>query len=367
MTDSTRRWLFLVHVCVVLSEKVPRGLPPCRESFVVFGLVHTSPDDRLAGSVGLTRTFPLILISDGTVRYPYPWIRPNDASVEVNFTRRQEVVVRELRRLYPNVSNVGISHHCALERDFVCYAVCRFGGDELELYEDEDGSGTAREGTPEEICGRRVGISTLKRSWGTIWRRWRAVCLDFERLKPIRVSVTFSYHAGEREAWCNVSLSVPVRCKARVYRDGHAQGSSPCEQHADGTVGALFGYKIEGSGTLAGLTCHVVGDMFEETIARLGGARAIATQTVVAPADLSATVFTTRIPSVIATGGGGTDGGLIEDQTDRGPSIGLGVCLACVFVFALAVLVFAFRRRLGLRSLNRAMERTLGRMAYRRM
>lgn len=368
MTGSARRWWFFVHACVVLSEKFPPKLSPCQGGSVIFGLVHTSSDNGLAGSVELMRTFPLIQISNGTVSYPYPWIRLNDTSVEVNFTKHQEVVLRELRKLYPNASNVGIFHHCALDRDLLCYVVCEFDEDELELYEDEEGSGTAQEGTPEEICGRRIGISTLKGSWGTIWRRWHNVCLDFERQKPIRVSVTFRHHAHEKEVWCNVSLSVPVRCKVRLYRGHDSLGSSPCEQYANGTVGALFGYKLERSGTLDGLTCHVISDMFEDTIVRLGDERTIATPTVIVPTTRapSITVLTTGIPSVIATREDGTDGGLTENQTDRGPIIGLSVCLACVFVGAVATLIFAFRKRLGLRSLDRAVDRVFARVTYRR-
>lgn len=346
MTFLNRGWPVLLHLVYVTSSSwIPsKKFPLCEGGTVIFDARYALPGDVFHGSVELIDTLSLIWIGNVSVNHPYPQLRINDTSVEVNFTRRQEGILREFRRLLPNASNLGISYYCDLAEDFLCEAVCTFDEEEIDLADEEVGSGDLETGGLREICKKKEGLTFLQRSWEKVWKRWQTVCLYFETQKPIPVNVTFRHHTRESEIRCRVSVPEPVVCKARIYNGTEALGSAPCQQYADATVGAVVTHRVGETDELVELTCVVIGDMINETVVPLD-------QNV----DVSMTA-TTRLRSAV---------GSKESQMAGGGGIGLAVGLLLVALVGSAVLVVAFRRRLGLRTLDRFVNRLISRFFYR--
>lgn len=344
MTFRTRRWLCLAFLFgATTSLRVHLDSSPCEGGMVIFQARYTPSVDGFSGFIELTDTVALVWIGNVSVSYPYPQLRLNDTSVEVNFTRRQEGTLRELHRRLPGVSSLEISYYCDLTEDFLCDAVCIFDDEEIDLTV-EDGSGDGEDSELRELCKKKAGLAFLRRSWEKIWPHWQNVCLYLETQKPIRTNVTFRYHARDGEVRCRVSVAEPVRCKARIYNGTKALASAPCEQHADASVGASVAYRVRGGDGLTGFVCEVMGDMINDTIVSLD------------PNPEPSTDAPSRPSS--------TDGALAY-RADDGVGIGLTVGLPVTVLVVATVLVVIFRRRLGLWTLDRIVNRATSRFAYR--
>lgn len=342
MTFLARRWWCFVSWLTVASPlRMPSIPSPCEGGTVIFQAWSTSPGDGFSGLIELTDTVPLVRIDNVSVSCPYPQLRLNDTSVEVNFTRLQEGTLRELRRRLPDASSLGISYYCDLTEDFLCDAICIIDGEELDLT-IEGGSGDSEDAELREICKKKEGIAFLQRAWEKIWRRWRDVCLYLETQRPVRTNVTFRYRADDREVCCRVSVAEPVLCRVRIYNGTRALASASCAQRGDASVGASVGYRVGGTDALTGFVCDVTGDMINVTIV---------------PLDLD---FSTTTPSRVDF----TDGSLAY-RADGDVGVRLTVGLLSAVLIVAAVLTVAFRKRLGLWTLDRIVNRATSRFAYR--
>lgn len=337
------RWVFLVQlVRVAIVSGTAGGTSPCERDAVVFSSFAPSPAGETTGLVGLVDTFPLIVIENGTVRRPYPWLSLGDTAVEVNFTRHQETVVRELRKAAATSSSVAVTYYCFLEKNFSCDIICKIDDDYLEVVDGKIDGRTIQGEELERACQMRYGIGLLESAWTRIRERWRNVCSHLETTGTTEVKISFLYHADRREAWCTASVSQPVRCKFTIYNDTRVVGGYPCSQTGL-TVGGTLAYNLEGAEETKGLKCSVSGKLLREVFADLEMSDSIG--------ELEAGDFSDGAPA----GYGAVDG-------SHGTSVGLSVGIVCVFLIAVAVFVLAFRKKLGPWSLNRVGSR----FVYRR-
>lgn len=313
------RWLFLCHLADAAFRSVTmRGRSLCRSSSIVLSASYTTADRRTTGRLGLVGTFDLVLIGDGTVRHPYPrLLSAKETVVEVNFTQHQEVVARVLHTQYPQVSTVSVSYLCALVPSLSCETICEMGEDVVVVSGGEVTRRTVKNDEVDQTCEMEYGLSLLQHSWDRIYRRWLGLCFYFDNLQ---VNISFTYDAVTNTSRCNASVSEPVCCVVTVYRRDEAVGSEPCVRDGP-TVGGVLSYEPEDAEDLSALRCSVSGPLLKEVSVRL---------------------------------------------EPRDPSAALGVGLVFALLFATAVFVLAFRRRLGLRFLDRAVERVSSHLAYRR-
>lgn len=331
------RWMILGHLSYVASSSMTvRGSSPCQRNSVLLQSTYAASDRETTGGVGLTDTFALVVVDNGTVRYPYPWLSVRETAVEVNFTRHQDVVLRDLRTHFPRALTVSVSHFCSLERNISCDVICKIDDDFIVVSEGEIIQRTLQDQNADRICKTKYGFSLLERSWNRIFSRWWGLCSYFEGAERTRVNISFTYHAETNASWCNASVSEPVHCKLTVYHREEVVGSKPCAR--DGAaVGAALSYEPTEDQDLHSLKCSVSGNLLKEVFTRLE--------------------TRDRDDHSDAAGYGRTDGGT---------NAGLGVGVVFALLVALAVSVVAFRKRLGLRVLDRAVDRVCARLTYLR-
>lgn len=334
------RWVFLSHLSyAVFSSTIVYKSSRCQRSSVVLESSYTTSDRKTMGAIGLTETFALVVIDNGTVRYPYVWLPVKDAVVEVNFTRHQDVVLRDLRAHFPNALTVSVSYFCSVERNLSCDVICRFDDDFIVVSEGEITQRTIQDQKADRICKMEYGLALLEDSWGRIFTRWSALCSYFEKGETIQVNISFTYDTETNTSWCNASVSEPVHCKLTVYYKEKVVGSEPCVR--DGlTVGAALLYDPKKEQDLRNLTCSVSGPFVKEVFVDLKVSKQNEEDSDAASREY-------------ADGAGAT-------------GTGLGIGVVFVLLLAMAVFVLAFRRRLGLRSLDRVVDRVSARFAYLR-
>lgn len=326
MEVSPSSWFFLSYLVSVVG--IFYGSSPCEKSTVVFRSSYATFRNRTTGLIGLLDTFPLITIENGSVRCPYSQLSLGDVAVEVNFTRRQEGVLSELRRTASTFSVVSVTRFCPLVEAFSCDLICRIDDDYLEILDGEIGRRTLRGEDVERACKTDFGTALLKDAWTRIRPRWRDVCAYFEKAGTIEVKISFRYRTNDTGAWCDVSVSQPVRCKLTIYNGTRVVYGYPCSR--DGlTVGGSIFYEIEKPEDTKGLKCSVSGELVREVFAELEVSEPVA-----------------DFPDATS----------IEDEAVKGSrdtSVGLSVGFVCVFLIAAGISILASRRGLGLRTLDR--------------
>lgn len=339
MGVPSSRWVFFGHlVYVAFGPLVIGGISPCEKTAVVFSSSAPTPAGGTTGLVGLVDTFPLIVIENGTVRRPYSWLSLGDTAVEVNFTRHQETVVRELRKAAATSSSVSVTYYCFLGETFSCDILCKIDDDYLEVVDGKIDRRTLQGEELERACQLRYGIGLLEGAWTRIRQRWRNLCSSLERTEAVEVKISFFYHADSREAWCSVSVSQPVRCKFTIYNHTRVVGGQPCSRIGL-AVGGTLAYDLESAEEAKGLKCSVSGDLLREVFADLEVSDSTGNLSDVAPAGYE-----------------------LADES-HAASVGVSVGIACVFLIAVAIFVLAFRKRLGPWSLNRVGSRFVYRRA----
>lgn len=288
------------------------------ERFIVNTIYESGPGS-FQGTFRLQFSKPLIFVTNHTVLL-HPWLSRREVRVELNFTQMQRDFARLLLPKFGYPAVLAIYYVCGL--DVVCDALCTSENQTVWKNRGRQGAGDQ---TLRDECDRGYGLNLLSEHPGPLKRRWIEFCQNVSTyLKTENVSVSLTYDPGRNLVECAFRTVLPIPCI--LYLDGYGSGlrSVLCVQYARNmTVGAAVNATVKTFPT--NVSCWAsAGNVYETEVARLE----------------------IREPASPTTISGRTG--------DVGVVVGI---LASVFSVALAIVVCAFRRRLGLTCLNEVTER----------
>lgn len=305
--------------CAILTLVRSREDGPrlsCDGAMFYVNVVYDVETTGFQGVFRLSFSDALIFVLNDSVAL-HPWLGLEETRAELNFTRSQKDFASELAPKFGNPSVVGIYYFCDLTVS--CSVLCTsesqsvWKSKEKAVFGDESLRGECEEGHRLEVL--RHDAAGLK-------ARWEGFCRNVsEYVKTENFSVSLDYEADTNTVVCAFRTVLSVSCVLHFEGLGAGLETVLCVQYRNLTVGARY------SGVVTvplpvNVSCWVVSGLFETEVAKLEVRE-------VEPAAP-------------------------ERHEQIGPIVGAVVSLISV---AVAVVVCAFRRRLGLTCLDGLADR----------
>lgn len=302
------------------------------EEFIV-NTMYEKGRRSFQGTFRLQFSKPLIFVLNETVLL-HPWLSEREVRVEVNFTRSQRDYALTLLQRFGNPRVMVVYYLCSL--DISCDAICT--SENKTVLRRRGGQIVGKVRSDDECHG--YGLTLLSESAGAVKTRWLKFCQNVSSyLKTGNVSVSLTYEPAGNMVLCTFYTVLPIPCI--LYLEGLGTGLQNvlCVQYAKNmTVGATLRGTVELFPT--NVTCWAQGgNVYQTDVARLEIREPPPT-----------TIPTTMIPTANRTG----------VPTAAGHLGGVGVVaavLVTLFSVGLAIVVCAFRQRLGLTCLDRLVDR----------
>lgn len=329
----------ILSMCAVSVVAVTiESEPSCDDSeeFIVNTMYEKGPKS-FQGTFRLEFSKPLIFVLNDTVLL-HPWLSDYEVRVEVNFTRVQRDFALKLLTKFGNPDVLVVYYLCDL--DISCNAMCT--SENKTVWKYKNGNFVGGKDLSDE-CGDGYGLRLLSDNAAAIKARWMKFCQNVsDYLKTKDVSVSLRYDPRQNKVWCTFYTVVPIPCI--LYLEGLGSGLQNvlCVQYSRNmTVGAALNGTVQRFPT--NVTCWAQGgNIYKTDVARLE------------IRDPPPTTIPTTISETASLPNSTVVPAISRQTAGVGTIIAVLVSLLSV---AIAVVVCAFRQRLGLTCLDGWAER----------
>lgn len=226
----------------------------CNRTSLEFALTYNSSEGLSESTIVVGWSFPLLVAINGTVQVRDPLLDGEDVSAELNFTLRQEVVLRSLVAVgTSDVATVSYSctvagHSCTLHCTLGSYSVTFIGQSAFSF-------GAISHAQIDHICSRAANATSLPRS-GDFHGRWSRICQRMRSISPDDYEPLVFRYENESFVTCDFCSRFPFRFGMWIQRPGR-NVTAICPQRADRTVCCSRGVDVGNGTDLKGLRCCV--------------------------------------------------------------------------------------------------------------
>lgn len=307
----------------------------CKRTYVELVCTYNVSDGTFVSTVGMSGGFPLARTVNRTIRSTDSLVSTEDLSEELNFTLRQESVVKKLTSL--RISGVAsLSYLCQIIKAD-CGLTCTLGSHSF-IFVGTSAFALGGSSHPQmvDVCRKALSISVFHSQ--TFFPRWMRIC---ERVHSIPTrdygTLDFSYGENSSLATCSFRSSLPIRFGLRIQNPDN-NVTVNCRQRSDLNVSCLLHSDIENVTNPRALRCCTFSALTKHHCVGLRK-------------DVGAGL------STISLGG--------IDRVFDGPHVAVPIVLSFSVVISVMAIVVLLRKRWRLHVLDGFAGRNRFRFAYR--
>lgn len=214
----------------------------CRRTYVELVCAYNASDGTFRSAVGVTGGFPLARTVNRTVRSVDPLASTEDLSEELNFTLRQESVLKSLTAL--KLADVAtLSYLCQITKQD-CSLTCILGSRKIIF---SGNNAFALDGSMHDqmvsVCRRALDTSSFHSE--TFLGRWMNICETMHSIPTTDYgSLDFTYGDNSSLATCVFLSPLPVRFGLRIQTPDE-NVTTECRQRSDLNVSCSLDSDLE--------------------------------------------------------------------------------------------------------------------------